>query len=568
MKQSTAVKVLAAGQNVFLTGAPGAGKTHLLNRFIKYLHEREVNIAITAPTGIAATHIGGMTLHSWSGLGIREDITEDVIEDLLSKSYLRKRFETTQVLIIDEISMLSPRLFEAIDVLLQNVRFSNEPFGGMQVVCTGDFFQLPPIIKPNFQAMEDVLQDEDDIPPRYVWQTRTWQNLMPTVCYLSERYRHDDPDFIRLLDEIRAGNISSHSRELLDECQYNTEFFDEKPTRLYTHNADVDYINANELHKIKEEEHQFSAVRKGNQKISERLLENSLISPVLTLKKGAQVLFIKNNFEKGYVNGTLGTVVDFDAEKKCPIVRTFDGKKILAEAEEWSISDENNTKVASVAQIPLRLAWAITVHKSQGMTLDAAEIDLRKAFERGQGYVALSRVKNLFGLKLLGFNGVALQVDPLVRQNDAALQEESCRVEVAFADAPLEEKYPPLTALQQRKKLEKKEKVPTIEKTRRLLAQDFSVQEICEERDLKPSTVISHVIQLAELDVLPVQAKKLFPKKDIQKQVLEAKKIIEKRKNAEDLTPSGYVSSSAIFRELQGKIGYDDIKLSLAAEKK
>jgi thymidine kinase len=147
MRQSTAVKILAAGKNVFLTGAPGSGKTHLLNRFIGYLREREVPTAITAPTGIAATHIGGMTLHSWSGLGIRDSVDEKILEKLLTKSYLKKRFETTKVLIIDEISMLSPGLFEAVNDILKNVRFSPEPFGGVQVVLTGDFFQLPPVVK-------------------------------------------------------------------------------------------------------------------------------------------------------------------------------------------------------------------------------------------------------------------------------------------------------------------------------------------------------------------------------------------------------------------------------------
>lgn len=564
MKQSTAVKVLAAGHNVFLTGAPGAGKTHLLNRFIRYLRDREVPVAITAPTGIAATHIGGITLHSWSGLGIREDINEDVIENLLKKSYLRKRFEKTKVLIIDEISMLSPRLFEAVDALLQNIRFSNEPFGGIQVVCTGDFFQLPPVVKPVYGEAEDFSQDEDDIPPKFVWQTRSWQNLEPTVCYLSERHRHDDPDFIRLLDEMRAGKVSEDSRGILEECKF-TEFFDVLPTRLFTHNADVDRINQQELKKLDEKEHQFGAVKKGNPVMSERLLENSLVMPILTLKKGARVLFIKNNFEKGFVNGTLGTIIDFDKDTGAPLVRTFEGKEILAEAEEWSIIDEANKKLASVAQIPLRLAWAITVHKSQGMTLDAAEVDLGKAFEPGHGYVALSRVKNLLGLKLLDINQVALQVDPLVRMGDKEMRESSYGTEEMFANASVIEKYPPLS--EARKKEKGEEKVPTIEKTRRLLAQDFSLAEICEERGLKSGTIISHISKLAELEVLPEQAKKLFPKKNIQNQVLTAKKEVEKRGNKEDVTQHGQVSSSAIFRELKGKISYDDIRLSLAAEK-
>ncbi len=371
MRQSTAVKILAAGNSVFLTGAPGSGKTHLLNRFIKYLADRGVATAITAPTGIAATHIGGMTLHSWSGLGIRDSVDERILEQLLTKSYLKKRFETTKVLIIDEVSMLSPGLFNAVSEILQNIRFSPEPFGGLQVVLTGDFFQLPPVVRRQENTMEDFEAEEysrNQQAARFVWQTDTWRQLDPTICYLSERHRHEDEQLIRLLDEIRSGSVSAASKNAL-QSRAQTASDAERPTRLYTHNVDVDRINNDELKKLPGKSHRYAVVMSGKPPIAEKILSGSLVAEQLELKKGAMVLFIKNNFEKKYVNGTLGEVIDFDEESGYPIVRTKSGLKIVAEPEEWSLTDEHGKKLAAIAQVPLRMAWAI--HGAQKSGNDA-----------------------------------------------------------------------------------------------------------------------------------------------------------------------------------------------------
>jgi ATP-dependent DNA helicase PIF1 len=482
MRQSTAVKILAAGKNVFLTGAPGSGKTHLLNRFIGYLREREVPTAITAPTGIAATHIGGMTLHSWSGLGIRDSVDEKILEKLLTKSYLKKRFETTKVLIIDEISMLSPGLFEAVNDILKNVRFSPEPFGGVQVVLTGDFFQLPPVVKNRDQEWEDFEAEEKVNAPRFVWQTDTWKELDPHICYLSERHRHHDDRLVKLLDEMRSGRVASESRKILNSCS-RTDFADYRPTRLYTHNTDVDRINENELRRLPGDSREYSVVIKGKKPIAEKILTSSLVAEYLQIKKGALVLFVKNNFEKGYVNGTRGEVVGFDEDSGYPIVRTKSETDILAEPEEWSVMDESGKKLASIAQVPLRLAWAITVHKSQGMTLDSAEVDLSKAFEPGHGYVALSRVKDLEGLRILGYNEMALRVDEAVLQIDEEMKKKSHLLEAETVQKPIIEKYVPIS--EERKKERFAPKVPTIEKTRCLLKENCTLEEIAQKRGLK-----------------------------------------------------------------------------------
>ncbi len=549
MKQVTAAKILASGANVFLTGAPGSGKTHLLNRFIGYLRERDVPVAITAPTGIAATHIGGTTLHSWSGMGVRDAIDEHVIEKILSKSYLRTRFEKTRVLIIDEVSMLTPGLFESVDALLRNIRFSTEPFGGIQVVLTGDFFQLPPI---------------GDFPAdgRFVWQTVTWQRLSPTVCYLSERHRHSDSALVRLLDDLRKGEVSEESYSVLQSRFQHPLPATVRPTRLFTHNVDVDRINSEELNNLLDTEHAFSATLRGNPVIAEKMLQNSLVTEELELKKGAFVMFIKNNFEQGYVNGTLGEVLGFDDDTGLPIIKTTTGSEILVFPEEWSMVDERGKKLASIEQIPLRLAWAITVHKSQGMTLDAAEVDLSKAFDPGHGYVALSRVKDLAGLRLLGLNETALLVDKTVLQADADLQRQSRQAEAELANRPLTEKYPPLTEVQQ----QKKEKVATTEITRQLLAKGLSLSDAAAERELKVGTIASHLEQLLEHGAVDFPIAHLLPDEELCKRVLSAKDAVRRRNLPEEQTEKGGIRSSAIYRELKEQVSYDDIRLVLLRE--
>lgn len=549
MKQSTAVKVLASGANVFLTGAPGAGKTHLLNRFIQYLRKRDVAHAITAPTGIAATHIGGMTLHSWSGLGIREAVDQKTLEQLLGKSYLRKRFETTQVLIIDEVSMLTPGLFEAVNTILQNVHFSPEPFGGIQVVLTGDFFQLPPVMR-------------EGEGPRFIWQTELWKQMDLAVCYLSERHRHGDKGFIQLLDEMRVAAVSEPSQELLQSCLGRQLPAEMPHTRLYTHNRDVDRINALELKKLSTPSKRFVAKKEGHPRLRERILESSILMEELELKRGAAVMCIKNLPEKGLVNGSLGTVAKFDEETGYPIFQKSNREEVTMYPEEWSMTDEMGKTLAKVTQIPLRLAWAITVHKSQGMTLDAAEVDLSKAFEPGQGYVAISRVRDLTGLRLLGLNDVALQVDAGVLREDKQMQRASQNIVEEFSQKPLEEKYPPLTEQQEEKRKERfAPKVPTIEKTRRLLEEGLSLPDIADKRRLTVQTIIKHLAELRELGVLKRSFDHLLPNNAQEIWALET--AIRQRGNSEEFTEKGQVRLSTIFREGNEQYSYDDIRLAL-----
>ncbi len=531
MTQDQAFDILAMGQNIFLTGAAGTGKTYLINRFIRHAREHGIVIAITASTGIAATHIGGMTIHSWSGLGIRDTLTDDDIDDIISREYLVKRYAKTQVLIIDEVSMLSGNFLANLDRLLRSARVSAEPFGGIQVVLVGDFFQLPPVSRGS-----DFVE--------FAFEHPIWRELKLIPCVLTEQYRQvwvksekwkvksmstrhveawdilpweDGQDFsqarndradplLDILTEIRSGSISEHSRDLLASRNITVETEDH--TELFTKNIAVDAYNTERLNAIREDIFLFEMQGKWGEKLVEALKKWCLAPETLVLKVGARVMFVKNNFEAGYANGSLGHIVG--RYEWLPIVELTDGTKIIADYASWSI-EENGKVKAEIAQVPLRLAWAITVHKSQGMTLDSAVMDLSDCFVPGQGYVALSRVRSLSGLILRGANATALQIDPRVRQYDILLREASGRAEVRLAQIGDDEKKSKINTAIRRlgwvtEKLDlsidwwmkKWKKVPTHTETYELILAGKSLDDIATLRNLKPSTIWSHLEKLLE----------------------------------------------------------------------
>jgi ATP-dependent exoDNAse (exonuclease V) alpha subunit len=314
MKQQTALDILKSGKNVFITGSAGTGKTYLLNLYTQYLKERRVYPTIVAPTGIAASHLGGQTIHSFFALGIRDSIDEGYVDFLLDKKYLKTRFSKLKLLIIDEVSMISPEIFSSMDLILRGFKGTDAPFGGVQVVISGDFFQLPPVSKVPKEK-------------RFAWQSPAWKALDLHTCYLEEKFRQDDDRLIQVLDDIRSGEISASSEELL-ASRHEKELSTATPTKLYTHNVDVDRINKDELDKLEGEPKLFVCEHKGSEKNIEKIFKSSLVLEELALKKGAVVIFIKNNAEAGYVNGTTGTVLSFSPIDNMPIVRTTEGKKI------------------------------------------------------------------------------------------------------------------------------------------------------------------------------------------------------------------------------------------------
>ncbi len=408
MKQKSALDILKLGHSVFLTGPAGSGKTYLLKQYIDYLKKQNIGVAVTASTGIAATHMNGQTIHSWSGMGIMDVFNEEEYIRLKKRRYHKQRFDAVKVLIIDEISMLHAHQLDIVNSICKRFKNPFLPFGGLQVILCGDFFQLPPVTKYGQVA-------------HFVIESAAWEEMSPKICYLEEQHRQEDRKMLKILGDIRSKSCNEETLEMLSSRSSKDIQKNITPTKLYTHNVNVDAMNDFELKKIKEESKIFQMTSTGVDQIASAVRKGCLAPEVLVVKKGAVVMFVKNNFERGYVNGTLGTVVGYD-DKEFPIVKILSGENISATPEKWSI-DEEGVPLASITQVPLRLAWAITVHKSQGMTLDAVEMDLSKSFEYGMGYVALSRVRTLEGIKLLGINKMALKVNPSVYEFDKILEE-------------------------------------------------------------------------------------------------------------------------------------------------
>ena len=404
MKQAQALKILTSGENVFLTGSAGTGKTFLLNEFIKYLRKEKIKVGITASTGIASTHLNGSTIHSWSGIGISKDFNSLSIKRLLKKKNPKlKEIKETKVLIIDEISMLDATRLDLIDRVCKEIKDPFLPFGGIQVVFCGDFFQLPPI------------DDNNEERSQFAYNALSWDKAKLKICYLEKQFRQNDKNFSKILNNIRGNKADENTIDKLKERLNKNIYGCDKVTRIYSHNKNVDAINEFELSKIKKKEVTYNMSFRGPEKLVNSLKKNCLAPEALKLKEGAIVMFLKNNPKEGYVNGTMGMVVGF--EEKWPIVKTVKGKHIAVSTAKWNIEKDEEV-LASVEQIPLKLAWAITIHKSQGMSLDVAEIDLSNSFEYGMGYVALSRVKTLDGIKLLGINKSALLVNEDVVKKD------------------------------------------------------------------------------------------------------------------------------------------------------
>ena len=398
MTQSETLEILKTGENVFLTGEPGAGKTYTIELFKKHLRSIHKTFAVTASTGIAASHIGGKTIHSFCGFGINRNLTQEQVNRIRFNHWKVEAIKPVEVLIIDEVSMLDSINIEDINKVLQAIHENDLPFGGIQIVFVGDFFQLPPVSKDNSAE--------------FAFESETWNKAGLKVCYLTEQHRQSDSEFLDILTNMRAGQLTESQKERLLACQTA-----EKPkTILFTHNADVDHINSIELAKIPGESRTYEMRSNGVDYLVANLKKNCLSPEKLELKVGAVVMFTRNAVNDGYVNGTIGTVTSIAPEG--PTVETSDGDIISPKKADWEHIEKEVTK-ASIRQFPLRLAWAITVHKSQGMSLDSASVDLTKAFEFGQGYVAISRVRSLAGLHLVGINDGAFNVHPTVLAKDA-----------------------------------------------------------------------------------------------------------------------------------------------------
>lgn len=558
MTQKEALQVLKMGKNVFLTGAAGSGKTFILNEYIQFLKGHGVDVAVTASTGVAATHLKGMTIHSWSGIGIKDFLTDYDIDNLEQKAYLWKRFEKTKVLIIDEVSMLSSSTLDCIDRVAKVFNRNELPFGGMQVIFSGDFFQLPPIEKKPMYTEETIFLDEEEVSRiPFAFKSKAWKECDLHTCYLSEQFRQEDDVLMNLLSEIREGEISDKLVDILNKRIIKEE--DEEITKLFTHNMNVDSFNQKKLSVIDNTEKIYTMTGKGKPNLVDALKRGCLVPERLIIKKGALVMFVKNNPITGYVNGTVGEVIDF--EDGFPVVKTKNGERYVASPQTWSI-EEGSKVLAEISQVPLKLAWAVTIHKSQGMTLDKAVIDLSNSFVEGQGYVALSRVKTLEGLFLKGFNKMALAVHSEVRKMDEEFRDLSDKLfsyikklKPSEFEKEHGEFFKKIGAKKFKVLDDVGEKISTFEITSKLIKEKKSMEEMVSNRNLKIGTILSHIERLLEEKVLE-QSDIMYLKPETKEFNLMLEEIKKELKKLDEfkLTP--------IFRSLGGRYTFEEIRFA------
>jgi len=353
MLQDEALSLLKMGKNIFLTGEAGSGKTYLLNQYIHYLKAHQIEVAVTASTGIAATHLQGTTIHSWSGIGVRDHLAQKDLEKLLTTERVKRNYKKTKVLIIDEISMLHQHQLDMVDVIARYILKCEQAFGGIQVVLCGDFFQLPPV--SSVSSVEE---------KQFAFEGSAWSAGDFQVCYLHEQHRQSNDPLLTVLNDIRSGTAGEHTKIPLRTRYKKEPQGSTKATKLYSRNMNVDAINEHELSSIQGEEKTFMMVTEGFESLVEGLKKNCLALEKLRLKMGAEVMFIKNDSLGRYVNGTRSVVVGFDKREGWPIVKTYDNEVMIAYPEEWKYED-NGVVRATIRQVPLRLAWAITIHKSE-----------------------------------------------------------------------------------------------------------------------------------------------------------------------------------------------------------
>lgn len=546
---------------MFLTGEPGSGKTHTINQYVRHLRSAGIEPAITASTGIAATHIGGMTIHAWSGIGVKNDLSVYDLDAISQNRNVVRRVGEARVLVVDEISMLSARTFAMVDAVCRAVRRNQDAFGGLQTILVGDFFQLPPVSRREDDEQSALDGDRGDR-DGFAYESSVWQSLNLVPCYLTEQHRQEDGAFLDFLSAIRARRIGEQHKQLL-RTRYSPKVRD-GITELYTHNADVDAVNSVELGKLSGEQRLFLMESHGPEKLILSLKRGCLSPERLVLKVGAKVMFTRNDPEQRYANGTLGDIRGFDGAG-FPIVRTNTGRTVIAEPDEWHIEDGGRV-LARITQIPLRLSWAMTVHKSQGMSLDAAHMDLSQVFEYGQGYVALSRVRTLAGLSIAGLSPRALEVHPDVAAKDMQFRAQSDAARDTFARMSRRELDTLHTnfiramggtpGMGRKQKKPKADKGSTLDATLALIARKLSFEDMAQERGMTVGTIISHCEQLATLG-------KIDPSRDLahiprdQKRVAMMHAALKKTRFSD-----GSCSLSAARAALKNAYSYDELKLA------
>ncbi|KAJ5713096.1 uncharacterized protein N7483_010277 [Penicillium malachiteum] len=455
--------VVDRSKSIFFTGSAGTGKSVLMREIIKKLrikYKREPDrIAVTASTGLAACNIGGVTLHSFAGIGLGKEAVPELVKKIKKNQKARNRWLRTKVLVVDEVSMVDGDLFDKLEEIARRIRNNGRPFGGIQLVVTGDFFQLPPV--PEGSNRE----------AKFSFAAATWNTTIQHTILLTHVFRQRDPEFAAMLNELRLGKISPATIEAFRKLSRPLNFHDElDATELFPTRYEVENANSARMARLSGEMMTFNAVDSGtiqDQQYREKLLSNCMAPPVIKLKKGAQVMLIKN-MEDSLVNGSIGRVVAFMDEAKFDWYRTNDSefqangdgqmsddedsaaqarkklkgmayqepgaaparqwplvcfvqpdgteRHLLCQPEAWKIELPNGEVQAQRSQVPLILAWALSIHKAQGQTLQRVKVDLNRVFEKGQAYVALSRATTKEGLQVTRFDPQKVMVHAKVTE--------------------------------------------------------------------------------------------------------------------------------------------------------
>ena len=419
--QDEAFNLFKQNKNLFLTGPGGSGKTYLIKLFYNYAISNKKNIQVCALTGCAAVLLNckASTIHSWSGIGLASGFNNNIIKKAVTNKYVKKKWKAIDILIIDEVSMMSKKVFNILNEIGKQIRKNDKPFGGIQVILSGDFYQLPPVSKYNINNRDsdnDNDNDNDIEKSMFCFESENWNEVIDNSIELNYIFRQNDNALIKVLNQIRVGKLTKSSYNKLLECvnkkDVNTDI---KPTILFPTKKNVNIINNDEFNKLKtdinifdikvdfdEEKLDSSITSREKEFESKYLINNIMAEPKISLRIGTQVMCIANidntndDIENPIVNGSQGIIINF--KNNLPLVKFNNGTIRLIGYHQWK---SEKIDALTISQIPLIYSWAITIHKSQGISLDKAFIDVgSNIFECGQTYVALSRIKSFDGLYL------------------------------------------------------------------------------------------------------------------------------------------------------------------------
>ncbi|XP_011567686.3 ATP-dependent DNA helicase PIF1 [Plutella xylostella] len=440
-EQQQVLDACLGGKNIFFTGSAGTGKSFLLKRIVAALPP-DVTVA-TASTGVAACHVGGTTLHAFAGIGDGSGSVDNLCERAMKLPLVAQKWRKCRHLIIDEISMVDGTYFEKLEAVARHVRKNDKPFGGIQLILCGDFLQLPPVIDRN---------DKAKLGKKFCFQSPCWDRCIELCFELKQVHRQKDQEFVSILNSIRIGRVTPDiTQRLTATARQKIESDGILATRLCSHTNDSKMINNSKLRELEGEEKEFTSQDSDN---ATKILDMQTIAPSkLVLKVGAQVMLLKNvNVNAGLVNGARGVVVRF--EEGFPIVRFKNKKEFTARTERWFVRNSNGNLLCR-RQIPLNLAWAFSIHKSQGLTLDCVEMSLAKIFEPGQAYVALSRAQSLGTLRVLDFDSRHVWADTSVLEFYQKFRRRLQYMEIMPLGRPLTDKTNKSSKLKIRELIEK-----------------------------------------------------------------------------------------------------------------